>query len=302
MSGPRCAIALLGIVAVAATAYAQEKPDAATLRKKAEGYEKEGFYPLAYRAYAKLSLRNPEDRAVALSAARNACEMRAFALAKKHVGHALALRESPDAKALAREIDAALANDEHWQELVHEEIVPRLLDLLESAMGDERRVAEVFAKDGRAQPRFLSSHVELHRLRTSMWLTIQTDSREAAEEACKRCIATLDEAAKGWTAERNREAKAYPNVKFGNAIRRNDPLARPDPDTFEDLEWAFPVKDASAAEDWEGRFASALCQVSTLAFGRREIKVDDDAALRGFSGQLYTVIVTFDGDALTAAR
>jgi len=281
-----------------------EKLDPATLRKKAKQFEREGFAPPAYRAYAQLSKLDPNDWASAFSAARCACEMRAYARAKESLEHAQSLRETTATRSLARRIEAGLARDARWEALVEKELFPLLMELLENGTRDRKKVAEVFRKDQTGQSRFRSRHVELKRAGSIVALYVRTSSKEQAKRLCDHLREGIESAAKGWTADRAKGARGlFPDLEFGDAVRRADPLSVPDADTLLDIEWAFPVRNKPKKADFTTNVADLTSTICSLAFAQREVGPEsrDDQALRGFSGRLYTVGFNFDGRALGPA-
>jgi tetratricopeptide (TPR) repeat protein len=278
------------------------KFDPAALRTKAKRYEREKFPSLAYRAYEKLARHDPKDRAAALSAARCAYEMRAYARARKHLEHASALKDSAAARALARKIEAGLERDARWEPLVRKELLPALLAILESGGKDAGKVRAVFDEDDHAQTRFLTRHIELKNAGGTIFAFVRTDSRDVAKRLTDHCLSVLEKAAKGWTAER--AGPSITNLKgitFGNAVRRTPPLADPDPDIFLNVEWAFPVTKGLKDDPFTTNVARTTSVVCNLTFGRRKVRADDDARLRGFDDHVYTVVVVFDASALKPA-
>ena len=292
----RCWLVCLIWVVTAATPARAEEPkavDPKALKKKARQYEREGFYPLAYRAYDRLLGLKPGDRSAALSAARCAYEMRAYRSAKEHVKVVLAEGKKGTAVTLARKIDAGLERDARWKELLFDDILPRVLDLHENNLADRRKVAEVFTKDGKAQVRFRSRHLKVFRTRSTIFVFVRTDSKKEAVDVSKKCLAILDEAALKWTVDRARKApNLYRDATFGDAVRRRDPLGTSS--ALVDVQWAFPAKTGPPLADLAG-------EICTLKYGSRAIKADDDASLRGFSGRLYSINMSFDCEALRPA-
>lgn len=288
----------------AASAQEPEGVDAAALRKKAKRYEREKIAPLAYRAYAQLSRLDPKDREAALSAARCAFEMRAYARARKHLDHARSLGDSAAADALARRIDAGAKRDARWESLVEKDLFPRLMRILERDPRDREGFRGVFTRDGATKTPFQTRHVELKRAGSSVFLFVRTDSKDAAKKLCDHLQEAIEAAAKGWTADRAARARSLnPGLRFGDAARRRDPLSRPDADTFLDVEWTFPVKDKPKKADFATNVADLTSMICSLTFAQREIRSEeeDDQALRGFSGRLYTIAFCFDAGALEPA-